>query len=176
MSKVIGIIVAKHESKRFPGKNFYKIDGKPMFWHNVECLLDSELIDKVVVATNDEKNIKNYCEERGVDVIWRGINVSDSEEPLFDVIKYTYKSLNESYDIIVNIMANSIGNETTDVDKCINLLKENNLKEVRSFSKDGIENGILVLHKDSIYKYELSSYIGMVINKAKEIHYKEDLD
>ena len=79
------------------------------------------------------------------------------------------------YQTIVNIMANSIGNKVSDVDKCINLLKNNNLKEVRSYSQDGVENGILVLDSDSIYKHEISSYTGMVVNGAKEIHYKEEL-
>lgn len=175
MSKIVGIVVAKHESKRFPGKNFHNIDGKPMFWYNVECLLESKLVDDVVVATDDEENIKSYCEERGVKVIWRSKNASNSEEPLFDVIKYTYKSLDYPYQTIVNIMANSIGNKVSDVDKCINLLKNNNLKEVRSYSQDGVENGILVLDGDSIYKHEISSYTGMVVNGAKEIHYKEEL-
>jgi CMP-N-acetylneuraminic acid synthetase len=174
--KVVGIVVAKNKSSRLPGKNYYPVDGYPMFWHSVSCLLNSSYVDKVYVATDDEENIASYCKERGVDVIKRGVNSSQPEEPLFDVIKFSYKSIDSSYDIVANVMANSIGHKPEDLDKAIEILVSKDLKEVRSYSEDNVENGILILDSDVLFeKNQLSSYVGMIQNGAKEIHYLSDL-
>lgn len=174
--KVVGVVVAKRESTRFPGKNYHIVNGEPMFWGPVSCLLKSKYIDKVYVATNDRNNIFKYCIDRGVSVIWRGPNSSHPEEPLFDVIKFSYKSIDSSYDIIANIMANSIGHNQEDLDNAIELLVSKGLKEVRSYSEENVENGILILDSSVVFeKHQLSSYVGMIQNNAKEIHYPNDL-
>jgi CMP-N-acetylneuraminic acid synthetase len=174
--KVVGIVVAKNKSSRLPGKNYYPVDGYPMFWHSVSCLLNSKYVDKVYVATDDEDNIASYCKERGVNVIKRGINSSQPEEPLFDVIKFSYKSIDSRYDIVANIMANSIGHQPGDLDNAIELLVAKGLKEVRSYSEENVENGILILDSSVVFeKHQLSSYVGMIQNNAKEIHYINDL-
>jgi hypothetical protein len=73
-------------------------------------------------------------------------------------------------------MANCPGHNSQDVDKAIKLLKNNKLKEVRSFNDNGEENGILVLNKEIIQNNtDISYYMGNIQTQAKEIHYKEDL-
>ena len=57
---VVGIVAAKENSNRFPGKNNYMVDGEPMFWHSVKPLLDSDKVDDVYVIT-DSDYIKSYC-------------------------------------------------------------------------------------------------------------------
>ena len=37
----VGIVIAKKNSLRFPGKNFHFVSGVPLFWHSVECLIDA---------------------------------------------------------------------------------------------------------------------------------------
>jgi 3-deoxy-manno-octulosonate cytidylyltransferase (CMP-KDO synthetase) len=53
--KVICIIPARFNSKRFPGKILAIIDGKPMIQRVYEQAVKAKRIDRVIVATDDER-------------------------------------------------------------------------------------------------------------------------
>jgi 3-deoxy-manno-octulosonate cytidylyltransferase (CMP-KDO synthetase) len=53
MSKAVGIIPARWDSTRFPGKPLHSIAGKPLLKHVWERCLRAENLDLVVVATDD---------------------------------------------------------------------------------------------------------------------------
>lgn len=172
---ILGLVAAKETSNRFPGKNKFIHNGEPLFWHSVKPLLDSKLVDDVYVIT-DSKYIKKYCQERRVDVIWRPKNATRSEDKLISVLRYGYYNLDKPYDLIVSVMANCPGHTAEDIDSGIYKIERNNLKEIRSFDSNGIENGVMILTKSIIESnYDLSYYIGSIKTEAKEIHYKKDL-
>jgi CMP-N,N'-diacetyllegionaminic acid synthase len=173
---VVGIVVAKAKSNRFPNKNLAIYKDKPLFWQSVQPLLDSKIVDDVYVAT-DNSEIQEYCFQNNVDVIWRGPNANDSEEPIFDVYKYAYKSLNKSYEQIVCVMANCPGLVFNDIDRGLKKLKTQQLKELRSYDINGVENGLLIFDTDYfLQKKEISTYVGSIITESKEIHYPTDLE
>ena len=172
--KILGLVIAKENSNRFPGKNKYQINGKPMFYHGIELLSNIDMVDDIYVATNSN-DIEQYCKWNNINTIWRGVNVSEDEESLFSVLKYCYKTIDKKYDIVVNILANSLNHTKHDIKIAIDILQNNNLLEVRSYSKDGVENGLLVLKSDLFEKHEISTYVGMVQTQAKEIHTIDDL-
>lgn len=172
---IAGIVVAKHNSNRFPGKNFYNFNGKPLFWHNVKCLLNSEKVDDVYVST-DSETIRAYAEKHNVECINRNINISKDEQSIYQVLKYSYYSLPKEYEYIALIMANTIKHTSKNLDKAIDLIINNNLKEVRSYDREGVENGILILHRSILEELNsISIYVGAVVTDAKEVHYKKDL-
>ena len=146
---IIGVVAAKKDSIRFKDKNIYKIEGVPLFWHSVQPMIDSELVNKVYVAT-DSEYIMDYCHNEGgyifnrrkpnypsskVVVMWRHPNASRSDDKLINIIRYVYYSIPESCHIVVRIMANCPGHTAESVDATINLMRRKNLKEVRSFNK-----------------------------------------
>src|SRR5215470_14830161 len=53
MSKAIGIIPARWDSTRFPGKPLHPIAGKPLLRHVWERCLRAKSLDLVVIATDD---------------------------------------------------------------------------------------------------------------------------
>ncbi len=55
MAKVLGVIPARYGSSRLPGKPLKDICGKPMIQHVYENASKSEVLDKVVVATDDQR-------------------------------------------------------------------------------------------------------------------------
>lgn len=170
--KIVGVIAAKENSNRFKGKNYYMYNGYPLFWHNVKVLLDLE-IDVYVVT--DSMYIKNYCEERNVKIIWRNDNINKDEQSLFDVIKFAYYSIGQC-DIVVNVMANIIGLSSNDIKKAMQIFIDKNLDEVRTYDKSGVENGVMILSKKVFNnKHEISSYVGAVTTKSKEIHYESEI-
>jgi 3-deoxy-manno-octulosonate cytidylyltransferase (CMP-KDO synthetase) len=53
--KIIAIIPARYGSTRFPGKALVPIEGRPMIQWVYERAMRSRLVDRVVVATDDER-------------------------------------------------------------------------------------------------------------------------
>ena len=56
--KTIGIIPCRYQSSRFPGKTLALINGKPMMWHVYQRALESNVLDEVYIATDDDRIVK----------------------------------------------------------------------------------------------------------------------
>jgi len=56
--KIIGVIPCRYQSSRFPGKSLALINGKPMMWHVYQRALESNVLDEVYIATDDERIVK----------------------------------------------------------------------------------------------------------------------
>ena len=63
-----GIIPARFQSSRFPGKPLVNILGKPMFWHVYNRACQCPLLDSVVLATDDDR-IAAAAKEHSVPVV-----------------------------------------------------------------------------------------------------------
>lgn len=63
--KIIGVIPARYESSRFPGKPLADICGKPMIWWVYQQCMKVKEIDEVYVATDSEK-IFDACKQMNV--------------------------------------------------------------------------------------------------------------
>ena len=66
--KIIGVIPARYQSSRFPGKPLADICGKPMIWWVYQQCKKVEDFDMVCVATDDDK-IYNACKELDIEVV-----------------------------------------------------------------------------------------------------------
>ena len=56
--KIIGVIPCRYQSSRFPGKSLALINGKPMMWHVSQRAIESNVLDEVYIATDDERIVK----------------------------------------------------------------------------------------------------------------------
>lgn len=66
--KIVGIIPARYESTRLPGKPLKDILGHPMIWWVYRRVHAIEKLDAIYVATDDER-IKRVCEKNDIPVI-----------------------------------------------------------------------------------------------------------
>lgn len=66
--KVIGVIPARYQSSRFPGKPLADICGKPMVWWVYQEAKKVKYFDQVIVATESEIIVEK-CHELGMDVM-----------------------------------------------------------------------------------------------------------
>ncbi|MBT8374751.1 MAG: NTP transferase domain-containing protein, partial [Deltaproteobacteria bacterium] len=66
--KCYGIIPARYESSRFPGKPLALILGKPMFWHVFNRASMCPELTSVILATDDER-IFSTAEKLDVPVV-----------------------------------------------------------------------------------------------------------
>ena len=94
--KIIGVIPARYQSSRFPGKPLADICGKPMIWWVYQQCMKVEDFDEVYVATDVDK-IFSACTELGVKVIM----TSDTHRTGTDRIGEVARKI--PADLIVNI-------------------------------------------------------------------------
>ena len=94
--KIIGVIPARYQSSRFPGKPLADICGKPMIWGGYQQCRKVEDFDEGYVATDDDK-IFSACTELGVKVIM----TSDTHRTGTDRIGEVARKI--PADLIVNI-------------------------------------------------------------------------
>lgn len=174
--KIIGIVIAKENSKRFKGKNYYPVDGLPMFYHSVK-LMEKTIDRKDIYVCTDSVFIKNYCSDRKIQTIDRGPNAIDDEQPYFEILKFAYQSINKKADIIVSVLANSIGHNPDAIKNGIaEMIKNKHVGEVRSFDADGNQSGIF-LFREYLFKKEIHTLAHMASIKSDgvEIHTREEL-
>jgi CMP-2-keto-3-deoxyoctulosonic acid synthetase len=67
-SSQVGVIPARYQSSRFPGKPLVDILGKPMILRTYEQATKAKKLDAVVVATDDER-IAEVCRRAGAEVV-----------------------------------------------------------------------------------------------------------
>lgn len=65
--KCLAIIPARGGSKRIPNKNIKEFLGKPIISYSIECALNSELFETVMVST-DSDEIKNLSQKLGASI------------------------------------------------------------------------------------------------------------
>src|SRR3990167_10533018 len=94
--KATAIIAVRLKSIRLPEKALLDIEGLPMFVHTCKRAALAKLIDKVYLATDDDK-IKSIAESYGIDVIMTSTHCRNSSERVAEASQYVQS------DIIVNI-------------------------------------------------------------------------
>ena len=101
--KNIAIIPARGGSKRIPRKNIKPFMGKPIIAYSIEAAMQSELLDEVMVSTDDEE-IAEIARKYGAKVpFMRSAETSNDYAGTADVILEVlkkYKDLGREFDTI----------------------------------------------------------------------------
>ena len=139
MSKVLAITLARGGSKGIPKKNIVKLAGKALIDYTIEQAQKSSLIDRYIVSTDDNL-IKKHVESLGIEVPFlRPKDLSDdkatSAAALKHAVLFCEKQDNCKYDYIVELMCTNPFKKVSDIDKCIQLIKSNNVDSVIGVSK-----------------------------------------
>lgn len=85
--KIYGVIPARYESSRLPGKALRDVAGKPLIQRVYEAASVSPLLDEVLVAT-DSDAIADFCQSGGIPVIKTGQHRSGTDR-VHEVMKKT---------------------------------------------------------------------------------------
>jgi 3-deoxy-manno-octulosonate cytidylyltransferase (CMP-KDO synthetase) len=119
--KIIGVIPARYDSTRFPGKPLALINGKPMIQHVWENSSKSKLINELYVATDDKRIFD------AVNAFWgNAVMTSKKHKSGSDRIGEVVK--NKNCDIVVNIQGDEPFINPTNIDKAITpLIKDKNI-------------------------------------------------
>ncbi|MEI6455168.1 MAG: 3-deoxy-manno-octulosonate cytidylyltransferase [bacterium] len=99
--KILGIIPARYESTRFPGKPLVVIDGKTMIRRVYEQSVSCPLLDKVIIATDDTV-IENHVTSFGGNVMMTKKQHKSGTERCSEVAAMLERK-GEGFDVIINI-------------------------------------------------------------------------
>lgn len=113
--KIIGIIPARYDSSRFPGKPLADINGKPMIQHVWESACKSKLLDRVIIATDDKRIYDNVISFGG-----EAVMTSKRHQSGTDRIAEAAKNL--KCDIVVNVQGDEPFISHKNIDKAVRQL------------------------------------------------------
>ena len=118
---VLGVIPARYGSTRFPGKPLSEICGKPMIQHVYEGSKGSKVLDKLIVATDNEE-IFNMVKSFGGEVIMTDENIQTGTDRTAEVAKIY------PYEVVLNIQCDEPLLEGWMLDKLAEpLIKDENI-------------------------------------------------
>lgn len=86
--KIMGVIPARYQSTRFPGKPLADICGRPMIWWVYNRAKLVKRLDEVIVATDDER-ITAVCESYKIPFIMTAKEHRNGSERLSEVARKT---------------------------------------------------------------------------------------
>lgn len=126
---VIGVIFARGGSKGVPRKNIRPLAGKPLIAYAIETALASELIDRVIVSTDDEE-IAEIAQQCGAEVpFMRPSELAQDNSPEWLAWQHAIQMLEAAegepkIDVFVCVSPTSPLRAVEDVDACIQTLLE----------------------------------------------------
>ena len=115
---IVAITPARGGSKGIPGKNIKQIAGRPLISWTVERALESKLIDKYYVST-DDKEIKRIAKKWGAEVLDRPLELATDESLVIDTLKYHLENDCPKTKTLVILQATSPIREPGLIDYCI---------------------------------------------------------
>ncbi len=125
--RVIAIIPARLNSKRFPGKMIKKINGKPLILMTYNNLLSMNIFDQIIVAT-DSKKISNVIVKNGGQVFMSKKKHSCGSDRVCEASSH-FKS-----DIVINVQGDEPFVSEKSIKKMINIFKDEHNKDIHAVS------------------------------------------
>lgn len=98
----LGVIPARYASTRFPGKPLVMIDGMSMIMRVYDQALKSPVLNRVIVATDDER-IFNHVSGCGGEVVMTAESHVSGTSRIGEVVEIVSASGKCPFDVIVNI-------------------------------------------------------------------------
>ena len=128
-SHVVAAIFARGGSKGVPRKNIRPLAGKPLIAYAIETALASQLIDEVIVSTDDAE-IAQVARQAGAEVpFMRPAELARDDSPEWLAWQHAIRTLDKikgkpARDVFVSVPTTSPLRAVEDVDACIRALLE----------------------------------------------------
>ena len=126
-SKILAIIPARGGSKGILGKNHRNILDKPLISWTIEHALSIDIIDEIIVTTDDEI-IKNISMEYDITVINRPKYLAEDHSLVVDAIRHVLETIHKrvnSNDIIVMMEPTALYRRKSDTIASIEMVSNN---------------------------------------------------
>ncbi|NND04869.1 MAG: 3-deoxy-manno-octulosonate cytidylyltransferase [Saprospiraceae bacterium] len=110
--KIIGVVPARYESSRFPGKPLLDIKGKSMISRVFHTASQCHQIDEVWIATDDSR-IFAHCSDRKIPVVMTSTDHRSGTDRVAEV------ALSKHADVIINIQGDEPFLPSAHLDKLV---------------------------------------------------------
>lgn len=115
-AKVVAVVPARLNSRRFAGKVLYNYKGKPLICHLMNELSKSRCIDRLIVATPDSEII-DACNKQGFEAMRTASRHATGSDRVAEIARRV------KGDIFLNIQADNFGLKHTTIDRAIDQFK-----------------------------------------------------
>ncbi len=125
---ILGIIPARHKSKRLLNKNLKLFNKKPLIHWTIKASQKSKLISKTLVTTDSLKILKKAKDLKVDYCLKRPKKLSTSKADTWSVVKHAVnylKKKNLYYDYVVVLQPTSPLRNANHIDRCLKKLKKN---------------------------------------------------
>ena len=116
--KVVGVIPARYESSRFPGKPLIRLNGVPMIIR-VAKIVEKALGKENTYVATDDKQIKDLVEQYGYNAVMTSKNCLTGTDRVYD---FSHKI---EADIYVNIQGDEPLLDFKEINKFVKIKKDN---------------------------------------------------
>jgi len=126
--KVIGVIPARMDSKRFYGKVLFNYRGKPLIWYLYEELSKSKVMDRVIIATDNNK-VRKTAEGFGAQVVMTKGKLRTGSDRVAQVMNTV------EGDIFVNLQGDVFGLKSSALDNALAKFTSNPVLEYGTLAR-----------------------------------------
>ncbi|MFA7275004.1 MAG: 3-deoxy-manno-octulosonate cytidylyltransferase [Crocinitomicaceae bacterium] len=152
--KVLGVIPARFDSTRFPGKPLIDLKGKSMIQRVYEGAKRSNLLTEVIVATDDQRIYDEVLSFGGL------VEMTEKEHPSGTDRCGEVLSRHEGYDIVLNIQGDEPLVSSQQIDELL-----------RVFQDESVEIATLGIKDVSLEDFSNPNRIKLVTNAKNDALY-----
>jgi len=123
---VAAIIPARGGSKTLPRKNLVLVDGKPLLYYSVEAAQRAQLVDRVVVSSEDEE-ILEYAASLAAETVRRPEFLATDDAPAEPVVKHAVEVLEArgyQADLVVYLQPTDLFRYKGLIDEAVAILRD----------------------------------------------------
>lgn len=126
---VIAILIGRKGSKGFPGKNLYKVFGKPFSYYPMKAAKDCPEIDRIYISTDDE-GLMRLARKNGIEIIRRPARLCTDRALAEDVFIHAYdtarrRNRTSAIELVVLLMCNAATITSKAISNGIKVLRRN---------------------------------------------------
>ena len=149
------LVPARANSKRLPGKNFTRLNGKPLIDYTVNICKKLNKYGDIFISTDSNKIIKHYKKKNFLKIQKRNQRLSSGKAKIIDVILDLLKKINpeKEYDNVILLQPTSPLRKASDVIKCIKIFNNKKLMSLATISKIKVNTSELINEKSKKLKF-----------------------
>ncbi len=119
------ILFGRKGSVGFPGKNLYKVLGRPLLYYPLLAAKYSSQVDQIFVSTDDEE-IMQIGEHFGAELIPRPPDLANSTVLVDEVFAHAYKEVKKKHEVemVVILVCNAANILSSMIEDGINTLRQ----------------------------------------------------
>jgi CMP-N,N'-diacetyllegionaminic acid synthase len=137
-TRVLGIIPARGRSKRVPRKNIRLLGGKHLIGHTIEVALQTQIIDRLIVSTDNEE-IAAVARQYGAEVPFTRPSSlatdTTADQPVFcHALDWLKKNENYVPDIVLNLRPTTPFKTSAIIERVVEKIEKTKADVVRTVS------------------------------------------